>query len=223
MILIHFRKCNSRRKSNFGVHTNDEVNKSDGQRRVLININHRLNEVDVFSAPQLSRVAKAHPFGGIRFLYDNIVQSLGKFSTSKGAGCFLAHSMGLSKPFRSVPLLMCFYNIPQLGGSWSLFNTIRNWMSDHWFPSAHSEDGCFIQPRSFEVYLLNKTSKAVNSRFKVNYFLNSSTRSNASCSHSSYSWVILDWTSHGVVIGYELFRILYTHRESILKKWTVKR
>ncbi|EFX81135.1 hypothetical protein DAPPUDRAFT_102666 [Daphnia pulex] len=111
------KKSNSRRKSNFGVHANDEVNKSDGQRRVLININHRLNEVDVFSAPQLSRVAKAHPFGGIRFLYDNIVQSLGKFSTSKGAGCFLAHSMGLGEPFRSVPLLMCFYNISQLGGS----------------------------------------------------------------------------------------------------------
>ena len=35
--------------------------------------------------------------GGLRFLYDNLVVSLQRFSNSLGFGCILAHSMGLGK------------------------------------------------------------------------------------------------------------------------------
>jgi hypothetical protein len=35
--------------------------------------------------------------GGIRFLYDNIIESTSRYRTSPGFGCILAHSMGLGK------------------------------------------------------------------------------------------------------------------------------
>lgn len=35
--------------------------------------------------------------GGIRFLFDNIVESVDRFESSTGFGCILAHSMGLGK------------------------------------------------------------------------------------------------------------------------------
>lgn len=39
----------------------------------------------------------AFQIGGIRFLYDNLVESLQRFAGSEGFGCILAHSMGLGK------------------------------------------------------------------------------------------------------------------------------
>lgn len=45
---------------NSGLHADDSVNIVDPQGRVLVNVNHPLDEEDIFLAPQVAKVIKAH-------------------------------------------------------------------------------------------------------------------------------------------------------------------
>lgn len=45
---------------NSGLHTDDSANQVDPQGRVLVNVNHPLDEEDIFLAPQIAKVIKAH-------------------------------------------------------------------------------------------------------------------------------------------------------------------
>jgi RAD54-like protein 2 len=64
---------------------------------VLININHPSDDPDLYIPKHLCPILKPHQVGGIRFMYDNIVESLQRFQISAGLGCILAHSMGCGK------------------------------------------------------------------------------------------------------------------------------
>lgn len=92
---------------NSGLHVNDAYNKPDSEGRVVVNIGHSPNEPDIYVAPQIARVIKPHQIGGVRFLFDNIIESVDRFDSSTGFGCILAHSMGLGKTVQ----LVCFCDI----------------------------------------------------------------------------------------------------------------
>lgn len=76
--------------TNSGEHTNDTYNTRDAQGRVVVNVGHGESESDIFVAPQIARIIKPHQIGGVRFLYDNIIESTELFDKSTGFGCILA-------------------------------------------------------------------------------------------------------------------------------------
>ena len=72
---------------------------------ILINVNHPREDPGLYVAKHLSPILKPHQIGGIRFMYDNIVQSQHTYATTKGLGCILAHSMGCGKTLQVSELL----------------------------------------------------------------------------------------------------------------------
>ncbi|KAB5536776.1 hypothetical protein PHYPO_G00111240 [Pangasianodon hypophthalmus] len=179
-----------------GSHINDALNQPDAQGRVLVNINHPAEEDDLFLAPQLARAVKPHQIGGIRFLYDNLVESLERYKTSSGFGCILAHSMGLGKTLQVISFIHIL--LRHTGARTVLaivpVNTLQNWLAEFnlWLPAAESlppdTDPVQVSPRTFRVHLLNDEHKTTVTRAKV----------------------VEEWTRDGGVLlmGYEMYRLL---------------
>ncbi|XP_031636491.1 uncharacterized protein LOC116349266 isoform X4 [Contarinia nasturtii] len=190
---------------NSGLHVNDAYNVPDEQGRVVINIGHPEGENDIFLAPQIARIIKPHQIGGVRFLFDNIIESVERFSTSTGFGCILAHSMGLGKTLQ----LVCFIDIflRHTNSNTILcimpINTLQNWLAEFnmWIPEDAENSPLKAQgevrPRNFKLFVLNDTHKTLNARSKI----------------------VLEWARSGgvLLIGYELYRLLS------LKKVTKRR
>ncbi|XP_055072737.2 helicase ARIP4 isoform X2 [Misgurnus anguillicaudatus] len=179
-----------------GSHANDAFNQPDAQGRVLVNINHPGDEEDLFLAPQLARAVKPHQIGGIRFLYDNLVESLERYKNSNGFGCILAHSMGLGKTLQVISFIDIL--LRHTGAKTVLaivpVNTLQNWLAEFnlWLPAAESlppdTDPSRVSPRTFKVHILSDEHKTTVARAKV----------------------VEEWTRNGGVLlmGYEMYRLL---------------
>ncbi|XP_058415756.1 helicase ARIP4 isoform X5 [Diceros bicornis minor] len=179
-----------------GTHVNDVLNQRDALGRVLVNLNHPPEEENVFLAPQLARAVKPHQIGGIRFLYDNLVESLERFKTSSGFGCILAHSMGLGKTLQVISFIDVLFRHTPAKTVLAIVpvNTLQNWLAEFnmWLPAPEAlpadnkpEE---VQPRFFKVHILNDEHKTMAARAKV----------------------MADWVSEGGVLlmGYEMYRLL---------------
>lgn len=179
-----------------GSHVNDAINQPDAQGRVLVNINHPGDDEDLFLAPQLAHAVKPHQIGGIRFLYDNLVESLERYKDSSGFGCILAHSMGLGKTLQVISFIDIL--LRHTGAKTVLaivpVNTLQNWLAEFnlWLPAAESlppdTDPAQVLPRIFKVHILNDEHKTTVARAKV----------------------VEEWTRDGGVLlmGYEMYRLL---------------
>ncbi|KPI97951.1 Helicase ARIP4 [Papilio xuthus] len=192
--------------ANSGLHVNDTYNIPDEQGRVLINIGHPESEEDIFLAPQIARIIKPHQIGGVRFLFDNIIESVERFSTSAGFGCILAHSMGLGKTLQIVSFCDIFLRHTTSKTVLCIMpiNTLQNWVAEFnmWLPldashsplAAHGE----VRPRNFPIYVLNDSHKTLQMRAKV----------------------VKDWTATGgvLMIGYELYRLLSMKKDKKPRK-----
>ncbi|XP_028164120.1 uncharacterized protein LOC114355472 [Ostrinia furnacalis] len=192
--------------NNSGLHVNDAYNIPDEQGRVLINIGHPETEEDIFVAPQIARIIKPHQIGGVRFLFDNIIESVERFSNSTGFGCILAHSMGLGKTLQIVTFCDIFLRHTSSKTVLCIMpiNTLQNWVAEFnmWLPldatnsplAAHGE----VRPRNFPIYVLNDSHKTLQMRAKV----------------------VKDWTTTGgvLMIGYELYRLLSMKKDKKPRK-----
>ncbi|KAL0977763.1 hypothetical protein UPYG_G00160910 [Umbra pygmaea] len=189
-----------------GAHINDSLNQPDAQGRVLVNINHPTEEADLFLAPQLAQAVKPHQVGGIRFLYDNLVESLERYKTSSGFGCILAHSMGLGKTLQVISFIDIL--LRHTGAHTVLaivpVNTLQNWLAEFnlWLPSQESlppdTDPTLLIGRSFKVHILNDEHKTTVARAKV----------------------VDEWSRDGGVLlmGYEMYRLLSLKKSFVTGK-----
>ena len=166
---------------NSGMHTDDRLNIKTKDGKVLINISEKNPEEPVHVAESIQNVIKPHQIGGVRFLYDNIIESPSTFQKSQGFGCILAHSMGLGKTLQVVTFSEVF--LRATSGRYVLIivpiNTLQNWNGEfkQWLPHE-----------PFKVHLVSDSLKTITQRAAV----------------------ISKWRAEGGVLlmGYELFRLL---------------
>ncbi|CAL1609339.1 unnamed protein product [Knipowitschia caucasica] len=189
-----------------GAHINDAVNLPDALGRVLVNLNHPAEEKDIFLAPQLARAVKPHQIGGIRFLYDNLIESLERYKTSCGFGCILAHSMGLGKTLQVISFVDILLRNTEAHTVLAIVpvNTLQNWLSEFnlWLPSQEAlgsdTDPAIFTARNFKVHILNDEHKTTLARAKV----------------------VEDWSKDGGVLlmGYEMYRLLSMKKSFVMGK-----
>ena len=139
--------------NNSGMHVDDSKNLRDSEGRVLVNLGHPGADPDIFTAPQLAAAIKPHQIGGVRFLYDNIIESVEQFEDSEGFGCILAHNMGLGKTMQMVTFTDIFLTHTPSSHVLCIvpINTIQNWLAEfnYWLPargetSRIAELGCKV-------------------------------------------------------------------------------
>ncbi|CAG7717479.1 unnamed protein product, partial [Allacma fusca] len=145
----------------------DENNFPDELGRVLVNVAHPPDDPDIFLAPQIARAVKPHQIGGIRFLYDNVIESLDRFNTSNGFGCILAHSMGLGKTIQAVSFCDIFLRHTHSKTVLIIvpINTIQNWLNefDFWVPPDETVAGSSFKLR-YEKKLKGRKGNGKNTK-----------------------------------------------------------
>ncbi|XP_017070257.1 helicase ARIP4 isoform X2 [Drosophila eugracilis] len=176
--------------TNSGMHVKDLYNVPDENGQVVVNMAHPEGEETLYLAPQIAKVIKPHQIGGVRFLYDNIIESTRRYNKSSGFGCILAHSMGLGKTLQVVSFCDIFLRHTSAKTVLCVMpiNTLQNWLSEFnmWVPRYSTDSN--VRARNFDIYVLNDQQKTLTARAKV----------------------ILNWVHDGgvLLIGYELFRLL---------------
>ncbi|XP_019439925.1 PREDICTED: protein CHROMATIN REMODELING 20 isoform X2 [Lupinus angustifolius] len=108
----------------------------------IVNVVREKGEEAVRIPPSISAKLKAHQVTGIRFMWENIIQSIRKVkSGDKGLGCILAHTMGLGKTFQVIAFLYTAMRSVDLGLRTALIvtpvNVLHNWRHEFnkWRPS----------------------------------------------------------------------------------------
>ena len=82
--------------------------------RVFVNVGTR-SPVYFFSLFPFDLLSPLCKVGGVRFMWDNVIESLEELKKGPGFGCILAHSMGLGKTFQvlcgSLPFFVWLFYI----------------------------------------------------------------------------------------------------------------
>ncbi|KAK6288945.1 hypothetical protein POUND7_000486 [Theobroma cacao] len=108
----------------------------------IVNVRREDGEEAVRIPQSISAKLKVHQIAGIRFLWENIIQSITKVrSGDRGLGCILAHTMGLGKTFQVIAFLYTAMRGVDLGLKTALIvtpvNVLHNWRQEFmkWRPS----------------------------------------------------------------------------------------
>lgn len=123
----------------------------------IVNVVREKGEEAVRIPSSISVKLKAHQVVGIRFMWENIIQSIRKVkSGDKGLGCILAHTMGLGKTFQVIAFLYTAMRSVDLGLRTALIvtpvNVLHNWKQEFmkWRP---------LELKPLRVFMLEDVSR----------------------------------------------------------------
>ncbi|CAH8536172.1 unnamed protein product [Schistosoma mattheei] len=139
----------------------DAENLADIDGKIIINTSRDQDEEpEIVLCPQMARVIKPHQVSGIRFLYDNVVESVKRFHTTDGFGCILAHSMGLGKTIQIIGFLDILFRFCQAQRVLVIvpINTIQNWQAEFelWLPTDLSSCAANKKSKFFQRFSIPK-------------------------------------------------------------------
>nr|GMC50152.1 protein CHROMATIN REMODELING 20 isoform X1 [Ipomoea batatas] len=138
----------------------------DAKTGYVVNVVRDEGEEAVRIPPSMSAKLKSHQVAGIRFMWENIIQSIKNVkSGDKGLGCILAHTMGLGKTFQVIAFLYAAMRCVDLGLRTALIVTpvsvLHNWRIEFmkWRPTELKPLRVFMLedvPRERRAELLQK-------------------------------------------------------------------
>ncbi|EHA8587106.1 protein CHROMATIN REMODELING 20 [Cocos nucifera] len=134
-----------------------EVAMGDADEGYIVNVAREEDEEPVRIPRSISAKLKPHQVAGIRFMWENIIQSVKEVrSGGKGFGCILAHTMGLGKTFQVIAFLYTAMRTYDLGLKTALVvtpvNVLHNWRQEFvkWKP---------VEGKPLRVYMLEDVTR----------------------------------------------------------------
>lgn len=114
----------------------------DAQTGYIVNVVREEKEEAVRLPQSISTKLKSHQVAGIRFMWENIIQSIRKVRLGdKGLGCILAHTMGLGKTLQVIAFLYAAMKCVDIGLRAAMIvtpvNVLHNWRHEFtkWRPT----------------------------------------------------------------------------------------
>jgi transcriptional regulator ATRX len=163
---------------------NEQINNSN--RRLILELDKTTNEPLIEVSLKLVQHLKPHQCDGIRFLWNNVFESIDAIENKKqqGNGCILAHCMGLGKTLQVISFIHTIFNYDQITNIRTCLvlcpiNAALNWTNE------------------FE-YWLNGVEPPVD------HYQLTTIKPNLRVTHLNY------WYEHGgvMIMGYEMYRRL---------------
>jgi transcriptional regulator ATRX len=92
----------------------EEINQSN--RRLILELDQTTNEPLIEVSTKLVQQFKPHQCDGIRFLWNNVFESIDAIENKKqqGNGCILAHCMGLGKTLQVISFIHTIFNYDKI-------------------------------------------------------------------------------------------------------------
>jgi transcriptional regulator ATRX len=102
-------------QSTYITHINNEEN-NNSNRRLILELDKTTNEPLIEVSSKLLQQLKPHQCDGIRFLWNNVFESIDAIQNKKqqGNGCILAHCMGLGKTLQIITFIHTIFNYDKI-------------------------------------------------------------------------------------------------------------